>query len=172
MKMTTNRLLRQLCPLVLLALCAPVPGNALAQAYPNKPIRIIVTSVPGGSAGFTGHLAGEGITEALGQQVVVDFRGGAAGIVGTEIAAKAPPDGYTVLNASGTHTINPGLHRKLPFDTEKDFSPITQIVISPFIFVVHPSVPVKTVKELIALAKSRKGGLTHASAGSGSPTRL
>jgi tripartite-type tricarboxylate transporter receptor subunit TctC len=112
------------------------------------------------------------MTEALGQQIIIDNRGGAGGTIGTDIAAKAVPDGYTLILVSGSHAINPGLYQKLPYDTVNDFAPITQLATSPGILVVNPSLPVKSVRDLIALARAKPGQLNYASAGSGTPPHL
>ncbi|MEO7728063.1 MAG: tripartite tricarboxylate transporter substrate binding protein [Burkholderiales bacterium] len=142
------------------------------QAYPSKPVRIIVGYTPGGGTDLLGRIVGKKLGELWGQQVVVDNRPGAGGNIATDLVAKAPPDGYTLLIAPSTHAIVPNLYSKLPFDTLKDFTFITLIAASPNILVVHPSVPVTTVKELIALAKRRPGELTFASAGIGATTHL
>ncbi len=147
---------------------------AMAQpAYPVKPIRMVVPFPPGGTTDILARVAGQKITEATGQQVIVDNRPGAGGNIGTEIVARAPADGYTLLTDPGsTLTINPSLFPKLPFDPLKDFAPITIIAAVPNLLVVHPSLPAKTVKELIALAKARPGQLNYASTGAGQSTHL
>ena len=139
---------------ILLAFALP----AFAQNYPQKPIRMIVGSAPGGPIDFSARLAAQKLTEALGQTVVVDNRAGAGGNVGAEVAAKSPPDGYTILmGAISTHSINVSLYRKLAFDPVKDFAPITQASIIPLVINAHPSLPVANVKDLIALAKKNPG---------------
>ncbi len=160
--------------IICIASVAACSTGALAQAtYPAKAIRMIVPFPPGGTTDILARVAGQKITEATGQQVIVDNRSGAGGNIGTEIAAKAPPDGYTLLAAPGsTLTIHPSLYSKLPFDTLKDFAPITIIAAVPNLLVVHPSLPVKNVKELIALAKARSGQLNYASTGAGQSTHL
>src|SRR5512146_98735 len=148
-------------------------GPALAQgAYPAKPIRWIVPWPPGGGADVLSRMLSPGLSEALRQQIIVDNRGGAAGNIGAEMAAKAPPDGYTIVFAySGTHAINPSIYRNLPFK-ESDFAPIIWLSAVPQVVVVHPSVPVKTIKDLIALAKAKPGKLTYGSSGSGAINHL
>ena len=156
-----------------LATCTLLLGycSAAAQQYPNHPIRVIIPFGPGGPSDFLARTVGQKLTEALGQQLLIDNRGGANGIVGSELAAKAPPDGYTlVLATNGTHGINASLFPKLPYDTVKDFAPITRLGHAPYLLVAHPSLPVRSVKELIALAKARPGEMAW-SAG-GSPSQL
>jgi len=141
---------------------------AQAQQYPMRPIRFIVPFAPGGSTDLLARFLAPRLTEALRQTVVVDNRGGAGGVIGAELAARAPADGYTiVLGSPGPLTINPNLQR-VPYDTLRDFSPITLATISPFTLVVNPSVPVISVKDLVALAKARPGQLNYGSAGNGS----
>lgn len=141
---------------------------AAAQQYPVRPIRFIVPFAPGGSTDLLARFLAPRLTEALGQTVVVDNRGGAGGVIGAELAARAPADGYTiVLGSPGPLTINPNLQR-VPYDTLRDFAPITLATISPFTLVVHPSVPVSSVKDLLALAKAKPGQLNYGSAGNGS----
>lgn len=150
------------------ALCLMV-GPALAaesglQNYPARPIRIIVPQIPGGTADTVARTIVPGLSATLGQQMVIDNRGGAGGVIGTELAAKALPDGYTIsLNGAGPMTIVPNIQKQVPYDPIKDFSPVSLITISPFALVVHPSVPVRTVKELIALAKAEPARLNYAS---------
>jgi tripartite-type tricarboxylate transporter receptor subunit TctC len=146
---------------------------AAAQNYPQKPVRLIVGVPPGGTTDVVARLVGQKLGEQLGQQVVIDNRGGAGGNIGAEVVAKAPPDGYTLFLATiGTMTINPSLYKKMPFDTLRDFAAISQLTSMPQLLVVHPSVPVKTVKELISYAKSRPGQLNFASGGSGTAIHL
>lgn len=141
---------------------------ANAQQYPARPVRFIVPFAPGGSTDLLARFLAPRLMEALGQPVVVDNRPGAGGVIGADIAAKAPADGHTiVLGSPGSMTINPVLQR-VPYDTLRDFSPIALATISPFTLVLHPSVPAKSVKDLIAFAKSRPGGLNYGSAGNGS----
>lgn len=149
----------------LLALAAA--GPAQGQAYPVKPVRFVVPFVPGGPTDIQGRMLGEKLAQRLGQQVLVDNRGGAGGNIGMELTAKAPPDGYTIVIATvGTWAVNPHLY-KLPFDVMRDFTPIIQVSTSPGVLVVHPSVPVKSVKDLVALAKARPNALNYGSSGVG-----
>ena len=141
-------------------------------AYPQKPIRLVVPFPPGGGTDILARLFGQKMSEMLSQPIIIDNRGGAGGTIGTDIAAKAPPDGYTLILVSGSHAINPGLYPKLPYDSVNDFAPITQIATSPGILVVNPSLPVKSVKDLIALARAKPGQINYASAGSGTPPHL
>ena len=147
-------------------------NGALAQGYPAKPIRFIVPYPPAGATDITARIVGRTIAQNIGQQILIDNRGGAAGNIGTDMVAKSAPDGYTVLYTLSSHTINPALFAKLPFDVEKDFAPITLVATIPQILVVHPSVPASSVKELIGLAKRKPGALNYASPGSGSPGHL
>jgi len=156
--------------LVMLAVsCAPVG----AQTYPNRPVRMISPYPPGGGTDAVARIVAQALTDQLGQQVVVDSRGGANGAIGTEIAAKSAADGYTlVLGNSATHAILPNLTQKLSYDAIRDFSPISLGALSDFVLVVHPSVPVRNVKELMALAKSRPAQLNYAAGGTGTPSHL
>lgn len=143
-----------------------------AAAYPSKPIRMIVPFAPGGGLDITTRLIGQKLTEKWGQSIVVDTRPGAATIVGTEIASKAVPDGYTLLMITTTFAINPSLYAKLPYDPLKDFAPVTQLNSQPNILVVNAAAPAASVKDLIALAKSKPGELTFATPGAGSAPHL
>jgi len=144
-----------------------------AQNYPVKTVRLIVPFPPGGSTETLARLLGVKLGEVWGQQVIIDNRPGAGGIIGTELGAKATPDGYTLLMGSGAPlTIVPGLHAKLPYDPLKDFAPITLMAAVPNVIALHPSVPARNVKELIALARARPDQLTFASNGAGSPGHL
>jgi tripartite-type tricarboxylate transporter receptor subunit TctC len=148
-------------------------GKVFAQTYPNKPIHLIVAFPPGGTTDVVARLVGQKLSEGLGQPVVVDNRPGASGIIGTEMAAKAAADGYTLLMGYiTTNAINPSLYGKLPYDPVKDFAPVSWIASAPLLVMVHPSIPVNSVKELIALAKSKPGQLSYASGGNGSPPHL
>ncbi|MFN7088194.1 MAG: Bug family tripartite tricarboxylate transporter substrate binding protein, partial [Burkholderiales bacterium] len=140
---------------------------APAQDYPAKPVRFVVPFVPGGPTDIQGRMLGDKLTQRLGQQVIIDNRGGAGGNIGMELVARAPADGHTLVIATvGTWAVNPHLY-KLPFDVLKDFAPIIQISSSPGVLVVHPSVPAKSVKELVALARARPGELNYGSSGVG-----
>lgn len=144
------------------------PAHAAESKYPAKPIRFIAPFVPGGPTDTMARLLSTKMTETMGVPVVVDNRGAAGGIVGFELVARAAPDGYTLLlGSAGGLTMNPSLYAKLPYDPAKDYQPITQITSGPQLLVVHPSVPVKSVPELIAFAKAKPGHLNYASAGTG-----
>ena len=146
--------------------------HALAQAYPAKPVRFIVPFAAGGASDIMARAVGQKLGEAWGQTVVIDNRPGGSGMIGTELVARAAPDGYTLLVVEPTFAITPSLFPKAPFDVQKDFAPIVQIGQAPQVLVVHPSVPVKTVKELIALAKAKPGQLNFASPGTGTTGHL
>ena len=150
-------------------LCALLGAlQAHAQAYPSRPIRLVVPFPPGASPNdITGRLLGKPIGESLGQQVVVDNRAGAGGIIGTDVVAKANPDGYTLLVSSTTLTTSPNLYRKLPYDVARDLQPITLISSAPMLVFVHPSVPANNAKEFIAWVKSKPGQVNFSSGGSG-----
>ena len=158
------------------ALLACVSSGAHAQGalplYPNKPLRLIVPFAPGGSNDIVARIIGYKFAESFGQQVIIDNRGGASGIIGTDLAAKAAPDGYTLLMMSLTLTVNPSLYKKLPYDTEKDLVPVSLVASAPLILVVHPSLPVKSLKELIAYAKANPGKLNFGSGGPGTTPHL
>jgi len=146
---------------------------AVAQPYPSKPTRMIVPYPPGGSADILARAIGAKVGEGLGQPVVIDNRPGAGTIIGTEATAKAAPDGYTfMLGTVSSHAINPALNPKLPFDPVKDFTPLALVASIPFAMIVHPSVPAKSVREFVALAKSKPGQLNYSSAGNGTSNHL
>ena len=159
-----------LLPLILAAGAAP----ALAQpGYPVKPIRLIVPLAPGGPSDILARAMAQSLTESLKQSVVVDNRTGAGGTIGTDLAAKSPPDGYTLLLiAVNNYTINANLYAKLPYDPLKDLTPVTILAGAPYILVVHPSLPVRSVKQLIALDKARPGELNYSSGGAGTGPHL
>ena len=140
--------------------------------YPARPVRLIVPFAPAGSADALARTLQPSLSEALGQPVVIDNRPGASSTIGTEMAARAAPDGYTLVMITTTHTVNPSLLAKLPYDSVKDFAPVSLVVSQPNILVVHPSVPVKSVKELVALAKAKPNSLNFASGGNGSSPHL
>jgi tripartite-type tricarboxylate transporter receptor subunit TctC len=147
--------------------------DALAQAYPSKPIRLIVPFPPGGGVDFIGRIVGQKLAERLGQQVAIDNRAGANGIVGLEALKIAPPDGYTIGAASaGPLAVNPFIYAKLPHDTVRDFTHIANMVNFPLLLVAHPSLPVKNVKELIAFARARPGQVTYSHPGAGNSGHL
>ncbi len=157
---------------IVIALLAVAPFCG-AQTYPVKPVRMISPFPPGGGTDAVARVIAQALSDSLGQQVVVDSRGGANGVIGTEVAARSPADGYTLLlGNSATFSILPNLTQKLPYDPVKDFSPVSLGALSDFVLVVHPSVPVKNVKELIALAKSQRNQLNYAAGGTGTPSHL
>jgi tripartite-type tricarboxylate transporter receptor subunit TctC len=142
---------------------------ALAQTYPNKPIRILIAQAPGSATDVISRVVGNRLSEGLGQPIVIETRPGAGGVVGTEAAARSAPDGYTLFMANNsTHGSNPAVYAKLPYDAVKDFAPISFVASVPYVLVVDPSLPVGTVRQFIALAKSRPGKMNYASAGNGS----
>jgi tripartite-type tricarboxylate transporter receptor subunit TctC len=145
---------------------------AAEQSYPNKPIRIIALSSPASGPDIIGRLIGQKFTEAWGQQVIVDTRPGASGIIGAEIAANAAPDGHTLVIVTSQAVIVSVMYEKLPYQLARDFSPISMLATTPFILAVHPSVPVASIRELVAYAKSKPGELRYGSGGSGSPPHL
>ncbi|MBX3664588.1 MAG: tripartite tricarboxylate transporter substrate binding protein [Burkholderiales bacterium] len=155
------------------AAAALIAGHdAGAQNYPNRPVRMIVPYPAGGGTDIISRTVAQKLGEKWGQQVIVDNRGGANGIIGTDLAAKSKPDGYTLVVVIATQAINPALHPKLPYNTEADFAPVTLMAQYPFILTTHPSVPAKTVREFIALAKKRPGEMSYASSGNGSGPHL
>jgi tripartite-type tricarboxylate transporter receptor subunit TctC len=160
-------------PLKAAALLIALTTAVAAQDYPAKPIRLIIPFPPGGGSDVTGRVVATALSERLGRQVVVDNRAGAGGVIGTELAANAPKDGYTLLMVSLAHTVNPWLYDlKGRYDPIKSFAPVAIIAASPVVLVVNPNVPVKSVAELVALAKKQPGKLQYASAGVGSVTHL
>ena len=158
----------------LLALVLALAGApAWAQGYPAKPVRLVLPYPPGGGSDTIARPLAQRLSESLGQQVVVDNRGGGGGAIGMEHVAKAAPDGYTIVMAlTAQLAVNPSLYRKLPYDPVKDFAPITLLAQGPYVLVVHPSVPAKSVKELVALARKRPNDLAYASSGNGSGGHL
>jgi tripartite-type tricarboxylate transporter receptor subunit TctC len=151
---------------------AQITSAGSGAAYPAKPIRVIVGFPPGSGADITARVIGAKSGEALGQQVIVDNRPGAASNIAAELSAKAPPDGYTLFIGTVANTINATLYSRLPFDFARDFAPVALTTAAPNVLVVHPSVPAKSVKELVALAKSRPGQLNFASSGTGTAPHL
>jgi tripartite-type tricarboxylate transporter receptor subunit TctC len=153
--------------------CALAQSAADADRYPLKPIRMIVPSAPGSGPDTMARAIGQMLTGVLGQPVVIENRGGAGGAIGGEAAAKAPPDGYALIMASaGSHAVNVGLYPRLPYDPVRDFAPISLVSSAPNILIIHPSLPVKSVKELVALAKAKPGALAFGSGGNGSTAHL
>lgn len=164
-----NRPLAGLLAAVLLGLC----GSAMAQGFPAKPVRMIVGFAPGGATDIVARVLGQRLGEVWGQAVLVENRAGAGGNIASELVATSPPDGYVLLmGATNTHTINPHMYAKLAFDVFKDFTPITNVADTPMALVLHPSVPARTVAEFIALGKSKQGGFSAGSAGTGSAGHL
>ena len=157
--------------LVLLALAA-LAAPAVAQPYPSKPVRIVVPFGPGGPADVYARIIGNELTDAFGQQFIIDNRPGAGAVVGTDIAAKAPPDGYTLLMMSNTHTTNETLLAKKPYALMRDFTAVAPVNSSDLVMVVNPAVPAKTLGEFIALAKAEPGKLSYASSGPGTPYHM
>lgn len=159
---------------VLALLClGGVISVAWAQGqYPSRPIRMLVGFSPGGSTDILARIVGQKLGERFQQQVVIENRPGANGTIATELTAKAPPDGYTLLMAAAGHTVNASLNPRLPYDPVRDFSAVNLVALVPNILVVHPSIPVKTVSDLIALARARPDQLVHASSGTGTPGHL
>jgi len=155
------------------ASAAAAGHGSAADIYPLKPVRVIVAFPPGGFVDLGARVMSGPLAAALGQQVLVDNRGGAGGIVGTELAARAAPDGYTlVVGSAGTHGVNQSLYRKLPYHVLRDFQPVTRLADGPSILAVHPSFPARSVKELISIVRARPGQVMYASAGSGTSTHL
>ena len=154
--------------LFLLLIAVAFPQYAHAQGYPSRPIRIVVPFPPGGGTDVGTRIIAQKLQESLGQSVVVENKGGAAGILGTEYTAKAAPDGYTIMMGNiGTHATNVSLYRKLPYDPVKDFVPISQVAGLPMLLLVHPAVKANSVVELVALAKAKPGALNYSSSGAG-----
>jgi len=169
MKNRESHILAALSGLMLATLIA---APAWAQQYPVRPIRLVVPFPPGGGTDTMARVIGPKLSEALGQQVVPENRGGAGANIGAELAAKSAPDGYTLMLATITNAIGASLYTKLNYDLVRDFAPITRLATTPHILVVHPSVPVKSVKEYIAFARARPGELTYSSSGNGSAAHL
>ena len=158
--------------LFLLIFLCPVLGTAHAQNYPSKTVRLVVPFAAGGSTDIIGRVLAQKLTEAWGQQVIVDNRPGGSTVIGTDIVAKSPPDGHVLLVTPAPFTIVPSLIKKLPYDPAKDFEPITLINTTPLVVVVHPGVPAKNIKELVALAKAKPGVMNFGSSGSGGSNHL
>lgn len=156
------------CAVTLAQMC----GTAIAQNYPVRSIRLIVPLAPGGGNDTAARLVGQRLAEAFGQQVIVDNRPGGGGVVASEIVARAPPDGYTLYLVSTSFTVAPALHKELSFDSVRDFAPITRTTIAPGALIVHRSLPVGSVRDLIALARARPGQITFGSAGPGSGSHV
>jgi len=147
-------------------------SGVMAQPYPSRPVRIIVPQSPGASTDITARLVAQGLNEAFKQPVIVDNRPGSSGIAGTELVARAAPDGYTLMVVASSFSINPALDRKLPYDSIRDFTTVTQLSKFPNMLAAHPSTPVKTLQDVIALAKAKPGQVTYASAGVATGTHM
>lgn len=158
--------------IVVLSLAIALPSLATAQNYPSRPIRMVLPFSPGGAADAPGRMLMPKLSEALGQQVFIENRPGAGGTIGAASVAKAAPDGHTLLLISNTHVISASLYKNLPYDSVTDFAPVLQFGEAPNVLVVHPSLPVKSVRELIALAKEKPGQINYASSGNGSSQHL
>lgn len=154
------------------ALLLAAPAGLWAQSYPAKPIRMIVGFAPGGGTDVTARAIVQPLSEGLGQRVVIDNRPGANGVLGSELAARAAPDGYTILMVNSGHTVNPGMYQKLPYDTVRDFAPVTLVASLSNVLTVHPSLPVRTVPEFVRLAKARPGAINYGSGGHGASSHL
>lgn len=171
----TNMAMRCSRRAAVLTLAAIVPGiaSAAGEAYPQRPLKLVVPMAAGGNGDIIARLIGKDLTDLLKQPVIIDNRPGAGGNIGADAVAKASSDGYTlVLGAVGTHAINASLYRRMPYDIRRDFTPVTMMASVPNVLVVHPSLPVKNVQELVAYAKSKPGGLNFASSGAGSSIHL
>ena len=164
--------MKKVAIMMALALTATSAYGAPAQGYPTRPIRLVVASSPGGASDILARLLGQKLSEELHQQVVVDNRGGASGVIGTDIVAKAMPDGYTLLIIQPSLTINPSMMKRLPYDAMRDFAPVSLVVDAAQIMTVNPAVPAKSVKDLIAFAKARPGQLMFGSPGIGTSPHL
>jgi tripartite-type tricarboxylate transporter receptor subunit TctC len=162
--MKTQSMTLRLLGAGLTSLVLAVPGPALAQPFPSKPVRIVVPAAPGGGTDILARLLAPDLNRQFGQQIVIENRAGGATMIGTEYVARSAPDGHTLVIATTPHAINPTLYRKVPFDPVKDFTMISQLGLTTTVLVVHPSLPVKNVKEFIALAKARPGQLTAGTA--------
>ena len=154
------------------AVLAQATSTGSGQAFPNKPIRWVIPYPTGGTSDFLARLIGQKLTESWGQAVVIDNRTGANGNIGTEVAAKAVADGYTMILVASTFTMNPAVYPNLPFDSEKDLAPVTTLLWQPYLLSVHPSLPATSVRQLIDLAKAKPGEITYGSGGSGNATHI
>lgn len=158
---------RLIFALVLASAC-----GAAAQSYPVKPVRMIVGFAPGGGTDVTARVIVQALSDGLGQRVVIDNRPGANGVLGSELTAKAPADGYTILMVNSGHTVNPGMYQKLPYDTIRDFAPVSLVMTISNLLVIHPSLPVKTLPEFVRLALARPGAINYGSGGHGASSHL
>ena len=165
--------MRRLCwAAAMFAAGSLIAGTVHAQTYPTRPVRIIVPVSPGATTDALARAVAQELSRSMGQQFIIENRPGASGMIGTELVAKAVPDGYTLLVITSTHTINPSLHRKLPYDPLTDFTPVTLMASSPTVLIVHPSLPARNVRDLIGIAKKMPGQLNFGSGGKGSSTHL
>ena len=167
-KISVPQLARPAIALLAMALCADVAG----QAYPAKSVRWIVPYPPGGSTDIIARTVGQKLAEAWGIQVIIDNRPGASGMIGTDTVAKSAPDGYSLVSVASSHVLHPSLYRKVPFNTINDFTPVVMLVRSPNLICVHPSLPVRSIRDLIALARARPGALAFGIGGLGSSNHL
>ncbi len=165
--------MKYLCERVLLGAClAMLAGVAGAQAYPNKPVRLIVPFAPGGFTDVVARILGQRLSASMGQQFVIENKAGAGSTIGTDFVAKAAPDGYTLVMVSTTHVISPWIYKAMPYDPIKGFVPVSKLVDSPYVLLVNPKVPARTVQEFIALAKASPDAIRYASSGNGSSQHL
>ena len=162
---------RQICRWLLLAL-ASIPFFGAAQNFPARPVRIVIPYPPAGGVDSLVRSLSATVSASMGQQLIIDTRPGGSSIIGTEVVAKSAPDGYTLLVSDSAFLINPALFKKMPFDTLKDFTGVSMLAYAPVILVIHPSVPAKSLKELLALAKAKPGALVYASGGNGTSTHI
>ena len=156
----------------LAALTATANAGQPEAAYPTKPVRVIIPFAPGGGTDLTGRAIAQKLTESMGQTFVADNRAGANGTIGADLIARAPPDGYTIGMISSSHSVNPSLMKKLPYDLTTDLAPVTQATTQPYALVIHPAVAAKSIKDLIALAKAKPGTLNYGSSGTGGLSHL
>jgi len=164
---SARALFRASRPILAVGLMLASGAAAIGQSFPTKPVRIVVGLAPGGGTDIITRMVGQKLGPQIGQQIVVDNRSGAGGNVAAEHVARTSPDGYTLIVVTASHAVNPSLYKKMGYDPIRDFAPITQLTSQPYIFVVNPSVPARSVKEFVALAKGSKAGITYASSGSG-----
>ncbi len=158
--------------IAVLAVALLAAGAVSSQPYPSKPIRMIVGFAPGGGTDVTARAVVQELSAALGQRIVIDNRPGANGVIGAEIAAKSPADGYTILMVNSGHTVNPGMYRKLPYDTMRDFAPVSLVAMLANVLVTHPSLPPKTFPDFVRFAKARPGAIHYGSGGHGASSHL
>ena len=172
MKFAQRMRLKVLLSATVCALALPLATGVQAQAWPTRPVKMVVPFSPGGSTDVVARMLGQRLSEIWGQTVVIENKTGAGGNIGTDMVAKSPADGYTLLMASGSITINPHIYAKMPFDTQKDLVPISNVASGPMLVVVQDKSPIRSIKELIAAAKAKPGALSFGSAGVGSQVHL